>query len=613
MYLTPTANHWVIDIETDGLDPTCVWVLCATNAVTKEERTCETYEAIRKFIDETTGCYYVGHNILSFDIPVLNRLVGTRIATSRLVDTFLLSSLYSPSLAGGHSLDAWGERFGQPKVKHDEWHEYSEAMLGRCKGDVALNLTLFNKLTTRMKKVGFTERGCEIEHKAWRIIQKQKKNGFFFNYRQAHELFVELRAKGADLEAKIHERFPPELKHVATYKKANKADGTPTAGFERHTQEYERLEVQPDGTYRAFGYVHFNLGSPLQRIEKLQALGWVPREYTKPSKSFPEGQPKATEHGELVPSLQEFAEESGIEEVTLIAQWITVNNRANMINNWMEAYDDGDGCIHGNLWLANTLRYRHDKPNTANIPAVRTGKDDKPLLGEAGWWTYEARDCWQTRDPAKRRLVGVDAKGIQLRVLAHYLNNSEFTANILKEDPHSANQELFELPTRSLTKTITYATLMGAGDNKVATEANLSMKEAAAVKRKFFAKVPELPRLIKRLKRELEQTGRITLCDGSKVLVSSPHMVIPYLLQGDESRIMKQAAIYVDEGVRRDGLDVLKVGDIHDEWQNDVYEGDVERFIVLCESAFRRAGESFNYNLPIECDAKVGFTWAETH
>jgi DNA polymerase I-like protein with 3'-5' exonuclease and polymerase domains len=244
---------------------------------------------------------------------------------------------------------------------------------------------------------------------------------------------------------------------------------------------------------------------------------------------------------------------------------------------------------------------------------VRTGKDDKPLLGEAGWWTYEARDCWQTRDPAKRRLVGVDAKGIQLRVLAHYLNNSEFTANILKEDPHSANQELFELPTRSLTKTITYATLMGAGDNKVATEANLSMKEAAAVKRKFFAKVPELPRLIKRLKRELEQTGRITLCDGSKVLVSSPHMVIPYLLQGDESRIMKQAAIYVDEGVRRDGLDVLKVGDIHDEWQNDVYEGDVERFIVLCESAFRRAGESFNYNLPIECDAKVGFTWAETH
>ncbi len=154
---------------------------------------------------------------------------------------------------------------------------------------------------------------------------------------------------------------------------------------------------------------------------------------------------------------------------------------------------------------------------------------------------------------------------------------------------------------------------MGAGDPKIASEASVSLSEAKAAKGKFFEQLPGLPALIKRLKKELKTSGRVSLCDGSKTMCSSPHMVIPYLLQGDESRIMKLAAIYVDAAVRREKLDVLKVGDIHDEWQSDVALEHVERYIKVCEIAFKRAGEYFNYNLPIECEAKVGLTWAETH
>jgi DNA polymerase I-like protein with 3'-5' exonuclease and polymerase domains len=91
------------------------------------------------------------------------------------------------------------------------------------------------------------------------------------------------------------------------------------------------------------------------------------------------------------------------------------------------------------------------------------------------------------------------------------------------------------------------------------------------------------------------------------------YTVIPYLLQGDESRIMKLAAIYIQRGIEQAGLDVLKVGDIHDEHQYDVYASHVEEFIELCKDCFKRAGEFFNYKVPMDCDAKVGFTWAETH
>ena len=154
---------------------------------------------------------------------------------------------------------------------------------------------------------------------------------------------------------------------------------------------------------------------------------------------------------------------------------------------------------------------------------------------------------------------------------------------------------------------------MGAGDARVSVEANVSLKEAKEAKAKFFATVPSLPDLVSKLEGELERTGRITLCDGSKILVSSPHMVIPYLLQGDESRLMRKAIVILMGKVRKAGLDVLKVGDIHDEWQFDVKKEHVDQFIELALESFIESGKFFNYNLPIEGDVKVGDNWAMTH
>jgi DNA polymerase I len=254
----------------------------------------------------------------------------------------------------------------------------------------------------------------------------------------------------------------------------------------------------------------------------------------------------------------------------------------------------------------------------ANIPSVRLDKDDKPIRGAEGYYTYEARDLWTHRGKrGGRKLVGVDAKGIQLRCLAHYLADDNFTAAILAADPHAANRDAWgftpDAAGRRLAKTILYAIVMGAGDGRIASEAGISVKDAKAAKKLLFDRVPGLPTLIQRLKREFDRTGRITLCDGSKVAMKSSHTVIPYLLQGDESRIMKLAAIYIDAGIRKNNFDVIKVGDIHDEHQYDCYTPHIEGFIKLCEESFKKAGEFFKYKLPIECDAKVGETWAETH
>jgi len=602
----PNEKQWLIDIETDGLNPTVVWCLCAINVKTGAEVVLTSHEEIKKWIDEQlrNKCTFIGHNALNFDVPVLNRLCGTRIPVSSVVDTFVLSMHYSPSLAGGHSLEAWGQRLKFPKTSFHDWSKLSDEMVEYCLNDCRVNVELYRRLADRMRSIGFTNRACGLEHRAWAIIRRQRLNGFAFDVPKAHELYAEIRQLERELKDQIYEQWPPVLAEVSVYKRARKQDGQFTAGYERHVQQYPKIVLNDDGGYSAFDWVEFKLGSPTQRVEKLLELGWKPKEFTE------KGSPQATRKGKLVPSLQRFIDDTPNEAVKLLAEWIAINARGNMIGSWIDIQKDG--LIHGNLWLAGSLRYRHDKPNTANIPAVRVG-DSGPITGREGVFTYEARDLWTTRDRDSRSLVGVDAKGIQLRILAQYLNDDGFTEAILSEDPHAANQQLLGLPTRALTKTITYATLMGAGDAKIANEAKVSLKEAKEAKGLFLAKLPGLPKLIKRLQYELKTTGRITLCDGSKVIVPSDHMVIPYLLQGDESRIMKQAMIFVDERVRKEKIDALKVGDIHDEWQTDCFGEHVERFIGVCEGAFPDAGRSFGYNVPIECDAKVGKTWAETH
>lgn len=618
MYLDQrrVKDYWAIDIEGDDLPSNVIWCMCAVNILTNEEVSLSGYAEIRKWIDarKTERAVFIGHNIIGYDAPTCNRLLAAGLTIGMLVDTLVLSMVYSPSLDGGHSLAAWGERLRCPKGEFNDFSHLSEEMLTYCMQDARLCAKVYRHLVVRMSKVGFTDVGLDLEHRSWQLIKQQQKNGFAFNIKEANLLYSKLREKENEIKDKIYEYWPAELRRLRTFRKPFKADGHPSANYLRHCDEYDNVRLRRDeGEYDVYGLVNFSIGSPSQRVEKLLLLGWEPREFTKPSKTHPKGQPQPTNKGKLSPSLEKFVEESGKEEVKLIAQWIEINSRASMVNTWIEAYNDTSGCIHGSLWYANTLRYRHSNPNTANIPAVRLDKDDKPLREEAGVFTYEARDLWVARD-VDRCLVGSDAKGIQLRVLAHYLNNPEFTEAVLNGNPHSYNQQIGGFGSKAIAKTFIYAFLLGAGDEKIGQIIGGSTKDGRNIKGRFVSGFPGLSDLLNSLARQVERTGRIILCDGTPIIVSAPHTRLGYLLQGDESRIMKKAAIFADQQVRRRKLDVLKVGDIHDEWQNDVHRESIEEFTgLVCPTSFARSGEFFNYRIPIHCDSKVGLTWAETH
>jgi DNA polymerase I len=629
MYLTPTINHWACDIEADNLleQATCVWCVTVINIITKEQKEFTNAKTFVAFLKENPDYILVGHNFIAYDCVMLNRHWGAAIPATRVVDTFVLSQHYNPIYPGGHSLEAWGLRLKYPKGEHNDYSKLTPEMLKYCMRDSILTALLFRRLTERMRMVGFTEDGCEIEHLAWNIIQnKQRRNGFPFNYRKGHELYVTLRAREEELQNEIYTLWPPELRCVAEYKSAFKKNGAYTKGYEQHRGQFPKLEVEPDGSYRAYDYVAFNLGSPAQRVAKLLELGWKPVNFTKKTKKGGGGNPKVDED-----SLLAYAEEVGRPEVKALAKWIVINSRANMIRTWLDAYNEKTSAIHGRLFLASTLRYRHDQPNSANIPAVRLKKDengeDQIQYGEAGAWTYEVRDLWTAGDPEEWSLVGVDGTGIQNRCLIHNIIKlvgeekvAAFKSLSLEGDIHKHNIEVLGLANKAAAKKFYYSLMMGAGGELLAADqaqfgTKMTAKEGNDKKNMLIASIPGFKDLISKLQKDLTDNGRIILCDGTPLLVPSPHMVIPYLLQGDESRLMKRALILVDQEINRQRLreHCLKVADIHDEWQWRVRTKYVEQFIALALPCFLKAGASFNYLIPIEGDYKVGKTWAETH
>lgn len=589
-------DYYAIDIETDDLNATRVWVLCWENIKTRETGQCTTDAEIRSFFERTRGSIYVGHNIIKFDAPVLNRLLGCGLILSRLVDTLVLSTLYSPSLDGGHSLASWGERLGHDKIDFNDWSHLSEEMVTYCHRDVLICSELFRRLTRVLARIGFSEKSCYIQHNISHIVSKQSMTGFYFDAERAIHLYQSLRNREEELQDEIRRVFQPERRLVREAKCFTKT-GSHSALYQRDQERYDIVTDESGEFYRAYENVQFNIGSPKQRSEKLTELGWMPDERT------PKGAPKVTEK-----SLVKFAEESGIPEVALITKWMAINGRANMINTWLDHWNEGTGCIHGRLFVADTLRFRHQAPNTANIPAVRCAKDGRVLYGEEGYYTYEARDLWCSRPG--RVLVGTDAAGLELRMLAHYLNRPDFTKQVIEGDPHQYNADLAGV-SRPRAKTLLYAIQYGAQAGKVAQIIEGTREEGALMREQFLARLG-IKGVMEDAIRE-QETGRVWLVDGSGVVCPSPHAALNYKLQGGGARVMAQGAIFLEGHIRRHGLDSLKVGDIHDEWQYDVSPNDAREHARLSVQAIREAGEELNLNLPLDGTAKEGLTWAQTH
>lgn len=585
----------IIDIETDHRNPDEVkniWCIVVKEVETDKVRQFKPgcFEDFKQFAKQVTKWW--GHNILAYDMPILKRLLGLDYDHKSIQDTLIYSRLLW-SDRQRHSLESWGEQFGYPKIDFKDFRAYSEEMLQYCVNDVQLTSILRTRIVQKLPTI--SKFSANLEHKIAHILIEQEKAGFFLDYTTALSLKIKIKKKLKRLDSVFKNQLEPDLS-VFVPKVNNKGRG--------YTKDVPVFRELP-----------FNPGSPAQRLRLLENW-WKPYIRTKA------GNPKMCE--ENLETLTKDAPES----VKALATWVKLNSRVLTIQGWFEAYKS-DRRVHGKVFHIGcwTHRMSHSSPNMANIP----GTHDKK--GRVAPYGHEMRDVWTTPSVVYSKvqgysdlsdthtcIVGADADGIQLRILAHHINNPKFTAMVTGDksqgkDIHTFNQRIlqkYNCKTRAQAKTFIYAWLLGASPKKIAEILGCSLTQAKQAIKDFVVGTPGLKKFLAQVERSAEM-GYMVGLDGRRVPVPSLHLSKATYLQSGEAIVMKLSYILWYTKAKEKGIWFKPCSMVHDEFQTETYTYKAKELGSLIVNSFEEAGRILKLNVPIAGGYSIGPSWAYTH
>ena len=540
-----------LDIETDSLNPSKIHCIVAKDLDTSEVKVWDNtnIETFKPWASNINN--FIMHNGVSFDAPVLNKLLGANIKLNQVIDTLILSQLFNPIRDGGHSLAAWGQRLGHPKGEQEDFSTYTEDMLEYCKNDVDVTETLYKQLSK--EKGNFSSYSIKLEHKVRAIIDQQERNGFTLNMEKAIGLLARLTDEANGLESWAKKEFHPTVVELKTKTK----------------------------------YIPFNIGSRQQIASRLMDRGWKPKQYT--------------DKGNVIVS-EAILDKINMEEAKQFSRFFLLQKRIAQIQSWINCCDDNTGRVHGRVLTLRTVtgRMAHHNPNMAQVPAVRSpfGK--------------ECRDCWTVSNPHTHTLVGTDAAGLELRVVAHLMNDKDYTNEVLHGDVHTANMKMAGLTDRDQAKTFIYAFLYGAGAAKIGSIVGVNKQQGQELIDRFLRNMPALNRIRKQVLKAAEG-GRIKGMDGRTLMIRSPHAALNTLIQGAGATICKDWLVNMIQRINSTGVDAKLVASIHDEYQFEVAKKDLQRFGTITKEAIKDTERNLNLRCPLDSTWQDGETWAMTH
>jgi DNA polymerase-1 len=547
----------VVDIETDSLDATTIYCIVAKDL---DDQRIYTYKPnyihhAKELIESAD--IIVMHNGVSFDAPVLKRLLGVEIPLAKIRDTLIMSQLANPMRDGGHSLDAWGKTLGFGKLDFHDFSGYTDKMLTYCVRDVELTAKVYKALVPTLK--GFSARSIKLEHQIRAVIDKQEQNGFTLDVKEAMILVARLSDESSKINNELQVVFKPITQIRISEKTGKRLKDNVTV---------------------------FNPGSRKQIAERLMALGWKPHAYT--------------ETGQAIVSEEVLSKVVDIPQAQLIAQYLLLEKRVSQIKSWIEAADENDK-VHGRVLTLRTItgRMAHTSPNMAQVPAVYSpyGKECRSL------WKVSSDDY---------TLLGTDASGLELRMLAHYMNDEAYTKEVVEGDVHTANQTAAGLPTRDNAKTFIYAFLYGAGAGKIGQVVNGTAKDGQRLIDNFLNNMPALKALRSKVDR-LAGRGYLIGLDGRVLKIRNKHAALNLLLQGAGAVVCKEWLKFIIILATKAQLDFKLVASVHDEYQFEVRKGQEEAFGAITKEAMKLTEESLKVNCPLDCEYKTGTNWCDTH
>ena len=580
----------VFDIETDGLDPTVIHVMVAKEIGVAKNYIIRGPKSFAKFAEGVTK--WIAHNGIGFDVPVVEKLWGYKIPLSKQVDTLVLSRMFDPNRKGGHRLMDWGKHLGEYKGEFDDWSQYSDEMKDYCKQDVKVTELVYLQLMREGKK--FSQSSINLEYQVHQIMCQQQADGFELDTDLAEEIYTVCLRETNRIETEIKEFMVPIAVKVKDVVLKYKKDNSIWAN-----QLMDGCNVQ--GDYTKIMWEEFNLASPTQINKRLDTLGWKPTVKTKGGDSY-----------KICPENLATIPDTAPQAVKGLKAWKVLETRWKLAKEWLDGSQQ-TGRVHGRVITPGAVTHRaaHRGPNMANIPSVPHGKDGI-LWKMDGMYAAECRQVFKV--PEGKLLVGTDAAGIQLRVLAHYMNDPVYTEQVIDGDIHTFNMNALgrHCKDRPTAKTFIYAFLLGAGVGKIAEILGCNGTQANKAMQNFYEALPSL----KRLKSEASRAagmGWMKGLDGRILTIGSEHLALSVYLQGGETVIMRLANLFWQRQAKKEGLNFKQCAWVHDEWQTEVDANQAERLGEIQVQSIIDAGAFFKLNCPMDGEAKIGRNWLETH
>lgn len=612
----------IVDLEADGLldTITTLWQVSVIDADTGELSSYHGADLEIGLDRLETADRLVMHNGLGYDLPAITSVTGRDLPWERVVDTMVLSKLGNPERVGGHSLAAWGERLAVPipKIEHEDWSQWSPEMEHRCNVDAEITFEVYKRLAPMLDLM---PEAVAIEHCVAHEVMKTIRRGFRLDVDYTRDLLGQLLSEQEQQLAEFKTLFPPILVPASKTKPVRNLKNV----HRRHAL-YGALD--PGTDYCPVKVEEFNPESRQQIAYRLQKkYGWRPTKFT------PAGAAEVSEdilRGLDYPEAKAFADY--LVTAKLIGQINSEPRKNGAGGGWLHHIDD-EGRVHASL---NSLKAVTGRLSCSSPNIQQVSTDER------------MRRAWVPSEG--RVLVGVDAEGLELRCLAHYLwplDDGAYGRMLLEgrkedgTDVHSVVRDLLGFYDRNQTKRAEYGWLYGAGDAKLGLIAYQDAYSAGAdirydvlgitpgrkrpansvVGKAMRARLEEgitgLGTLVGGIRNKAKATGKLKGLDGRPLWVRSDHSALNLLLQSAGIIIVKKAWTLICPELSTHGLvedvDYAVVMQVHDEFQIEARPEAADAVGETVAHCIVKAGKQLGFRCPLAGSFDIGSSWAETH
>ena len=408
-----------------------------------------------------------------------------------------------------------------------------------------------------------------LEHQVAQILTQQEQHGWHFDEGSARELESSLRQEYEETSKLLRNRYPYVSGSVFTPKRANR-----TKGYVANAPFTKLKELNPTSR----DHIAWILTTHCD---------WQPSSLTNSGKAVID---------ETV--LKDIGTDIALQFLTLLDLTKKLGMISEGVNAWQKLVTTSSRIHHHCSVATATFRCAHRSPNLAQVPSderFRRLFTASPNLS----------------------MVGCDLAGVELRMLAHYLarwDGGRYAEVLLHGDIHQENANKIGV-SRKLVKTISYAFLYGAGDQKLGLSYDKQLspekakKKGKEIRKAYIDAIPGLEKLLEGVHKASEK-GFVRGIDKRKILVDSKHKSLNYLIQGSSAVLAKKWMLLTHENLPPNARQLAFV---HDELQFECKKEEVDDLKFLLELSAVQAGEYYNLRCPIAAESKSGSTWADVH